>query len=406
MKYTVIVLLLASSFDSLCQIKIPKKDEVLKDIRSLERPKSKDENQEPKASAAAIPAEETQSPAKAQINAFWKQIEKMQNHNKPENQQVVYSSGLQSARMSLKNTKMKDPSYDTSEMEKALAACQEVYDGLGGAKQNLRDTRAQTIAQSEILLTKPFVFTKAEINIGGQNVDNRAFVEEKLAESNLVIEDYKNQVANFLGSNPEKKMYENEILSVRNHIKSSDILLAKAEDVYKNYRSLGSVQAYQNLIIRKVYIEQMQKVFPEETGFASFLQKINDALKNYGSAANFMDKMAKNQKEYIKNIRMAKAVVSDPTLEKIAKQSYEKADMSDQTYTVTKVNLVSQWKLEKNELGIPLHKEMYVNMAIKLGNGKCGIAVGWLHATYEGGNYGSPQLYNASSIQELPCENL
>ena len=79
-----------------------------------------------------------------------------------------------------------------------------------------------------------------------------------------------------------------------------------------------------------------------------------------------MNKMVANQTAYVKNLRIGKPVMNNPELEKIAKDQFEKADMSSQKYTVTKVNIVSEWKLTKNELGIPLHKELYVNLAIKL----------------------------------------
>jgi hypothetical protein len=380
-------------------------------VRTSNRNTNTKEETEKKTSTSntstAIPSEETSSPAKGQINTFWKQIAKMRNHTKEDNKQVVYSGGIQGAQMSLNNTKIKDPNYNTAEMEKALKECQEVYASIDNSKNDLRANRVTAVNNSQLLFGKPFVFEKATINIGGKNTDDRAFIQQKLAESDAIIKDYKSQVDAFIASNPEKAMYQNDQKAVAIKANSAEGLIKKTDDVFKNYRTQASVAAYQDLVICKAFIESVKKVFPQETTLDANLIKLNLALEKYGTRDRFMDQMMTNQKDYVKNLRIGKPVMSSPELEKIAKQAFENADMSSQKYTVTKVNIVSEWKLTKNELGIPLHKELYVNFAIKFADGKCGLANGWLNQAYEGGGvYGSPNLYNPSSIQELPCENL
>ena len=91
-----------------------------------------------------IPPKDSTGPAKAQVNSFWKQIEKMRNHDKEDNKQVVFSSAIQSAQSALNNTKLKDPSYNTANMEKALKECQDVYNGLASGKEDLRNSRIST----------------------------------------------------------------------------------------------------------------------------------------------------------------------------------------------------------------------------------------------------------------------
>ena len=161
-------------------------------------------------SSTPIPTEETSSPAKGQINTFWKQIAKMRNHTKEDNKQVVYSGGIQGAQMSLNNTKIKDPNYNTTEMEKALKECQAVYTSLDNAKYGTRDSRVATVNSSQILFDKPFIFEKASFYIGGKNTDDREFILQKLKESDAIIKDYQNQVDAFIASGPEKAMYQND----------------------------------------------------------------------------------------------------------------------------------------------------------------------------------------------------
>jgi hypothetical protein len=366
-----------------------------------------DKQQSVSNSLTPIPTEEASGPAKGQINTFWKQISKMRNHTKEDNKQVVYSGGIQGALMSLNNTKIKDPNYNTSTMEKALKECQAIYTSLDNAKYGTRDSRVATVNSSQILFDKPFIFEKAAVNIGGKNTDDKSFIEQKLKESDSIIEEYKSQVNTFLASNPEKVMYQNDQSTIAIKASLAEGLIKKANDVYKNYRSQSSVAAYQDLLICKAFIESVKKVFPQEISLDANLSKLNQAIEQFGTREAFMNKMVANQKDYVKNLRIGKPVMSNPELEKIAKQAFENADMSSQKYTVTKVNIVSEWKLTKNELGIPLHKELYVNLAIKFADGKCGLANGWMNQAYEGGGiYGSPKLHNPSSIQELPCENL
>lgn len=417
MKNLVLVMMLLMAFNVSAQFKLPSRDavkkevkkevnkEIKKEVKDLKSDSNKKSSQ-PK-ETTPIPTEEASGPAKGQINTFWKQIAKMRNHTKEDNKQVVYSGGIQSAQMSLNNTKTKDPNYDTSQMEKALQECQEVYNALDNAKYGTRDSRMATVNASETLFDKPFIFNKAYLNIGGDKLNDRAYIEEKLKESDAVIEDYKNQIDAFLASNPEKKMYQNDQSAVAVKAGFAVGFIKKAEDVFKNYRTLGSVTAYQDLLICKNFIESVKKVFPQEPALDANLTKLNQALQQYGSRESFMNKMGANQKEFVKNLRMGKAVTSNPAIEKSAKQQFESADMSSQKYTVTKVNIVNDWKLTKNELDIPLYKELFVNLAIKFADGKCGLANAWMRQDYEGGGkYGSAQLTMPGAIQELPCENL
>lgn len=417
MKAVLVLFILMWGYNAVAQFKIPSKRVIEKKVeqrleKKADRPSTSGGNNSSENVAAggadvAVPPEETNSPAKGQINLFWKHIEKMRSHTKADNMQVVYSSGIQNAQMALNNTRTKDANYNTSDMEKALAQCQAVYNDLGSAKNNTRNANVATINATELLFDKPFLFEKAALDVGGDNINNRAFIQDLITKSDAVIADYKNQVDAFLASNPAKAMYQNDQSAVAAKAKSSKLIIDAAAEVFKDGRSLGNVRAFQALHAYKAFLESAKKVFPQEASLAPNLASINEAIAKYGNSESFMDKMAANQKEYIKNLRMAPAVMQNPALEKVAKQKYEAGKMSSQSYVVTKVHLASAWRLERNVLGTPLHKEVFVNMAIKFADGTCGLANAWLHEDYEGGGkYGATQLYHLSSIQELPCENL
>lgn len=401
---------------ALAQLKIPGRKELEKKAGKAVEQATKGDAGQSKAgngeapsgnSQVAIPPEETSSVAKGQINLFWKHIEKMRNHTDENNKQVVYSSGIQNAQMALKNTKTKDSNYNTTAMEKALQECQQVYNSLAGGKENLRQQRNETAAAATELFSTPYIYAKAAMNVGGEDVNNEAAILQALQASNDLLLEYTRRVDEFIASKPEPAMYMSKQPTVADRAKAAEGFVKSAADVYQNYRTKASVAAYQNLVICKTYLENARRVYTNEPVLDENLQKINEALTKYQSPEAFMKKMADNQKEYVKNLRMGKPMMSDATIEKVAKADYERMKMSKQAYAVTKVHIVSNWRLEKNVLDIPLHKEVYVNLAIKLADGNCGIAVGWVRQDYEGGGtYGAPRLILPSPVQELPCENL
>lgn len=414
MKYVCIALLLLSAAAQ-AQLKIPGRKELEKKAEKAVEKATRGESGQAKSgqsesasgdSQVAIPPEETSSPAKSQINLFWKHIDKMRSHTKQDNMQVVYGSGIQNAQMALKNTKIKDAAYNTADMEKALQQCQDVYNGLASGKEDKRNADNAATKSVTELLTFPYIFKEAALNIGGDGVDDETLIKAKLAESDAKLMTYKDKIDAFLASNPSPATYVHSEGTVVNR-SFPDGYLKQADIVYKTYRTKASVGAYQDLLICRTYIENAKRVYPNATTLDEHLRKVNEGLAKYGSRDDFMNKMAANQKEYVKNLRMGKPMMSNPTIEKVARSEYERMKMSSQGYTVTKVHIVSEWRLEKNVLDIPLHKEVYVNLAIKLADGKCGIAVGWVRQDYEGGGtYGAPRLILPSPVQELPCENL
>jgi hypothetical protein len=385
----------------------PGQKDITKVINNAIVKNDKKENPQMPTFTTPIPTDEPKSPAKGQIKTFWKYIEKMRTHTKQDNMQVVYSGGLQNARMSLSNAKMKDANYNTAEMEQALKECQDVYDKLDNTRYATRDTRVATINSSQVLFDKPFIFENAELKIAGDAINKQGVILNALKISDASIDEYTRQIDEFLASKPEKAMYQNDQKTVAIIASKSEGVIKQVADEYKNGRSLANVSVLQNLYIYKAFIENVKKVFTTEGSLNTYLGKVNAAIAQYGSREGFIAKMAANQAEFIKNLRMAKSVMSNPALEKSAKQQYENISMSNQQYTVSKVNIASDWKLTKNELGIPLYKELYINLAIKFADQTCGLANAWMRQEYEGGgNYSGAKLTMPGSIQQLPCENL
>jgi hypothetical protein len=269
-----------------------------------------------------------------------------------------------------------------------------------------RDGAQATMKYTKILFQEPFIFTKGTINIPGDKAEMKHAVMEALAESDKVIKEYEAKIDEFIKSKPTAIILKNAYNDVTNKVRGLAGAIEKAADGFDNWRSLTAVSFLQDLYLYQTFIACAMKVYPEALSLEERLDEAKAAIAKYGSREEYMAKMEKNKVDYLKNIRMKKAVFSDATLEASAKKQYEASFASDKV-TVTKVHITTNWIIEKNVLDIPLHKEVQVNFAIKKGDGTCAIASGYMRCTYEGGGkYSAASLIMPTGPLTIPCENL
>ncbi len=258
----------------------------------------------------------------------------------------------------------------------------------------------------DILFKDPFIFKNGRLNVPGDKAEDKSAVSEALVKSDQVIKEYEQKIEAFIQSKPTAiitKSAYNDVTSQMFGLKSA---IAKAEDGYKNWRSLSTVSFLQDLYLYKAFITSAMKVYPEALSLEDKLAEVQSAIEKYGTREAYMSKMEKNQADFVKNLRMKKAVFADPTLESSVKKQYESIWQSEKLQ-VAKVHITSLWTLEKNALDIPLHKEVEVNMAIKKADGTCAIASGYARSTYEGGGkYSAPLLIMPTHPITLDCANL
>lgn len=269
-----------------------------------------------------------------------------------------------------------------------------------------RDGAQVTLKYVDILFKDPFIFKNGKLNVPGDKAEDKSVVSEALMKSDQVIKEYEQKIEAFIQSKPTAiitKSAYNDVTSQMIGLKSA---IAKAEDGYKNWRSLSTVSFLQDLYLYKAFIISAMKVYPEALSLEDKLEEVKSAIEKYGSREAYMLKIEKNQAEYVKNLRMKKAVFTDAALEASVKKQYESIWESERLL-VTKVHITSLWTLEKNALDIPLHKEVEVNIAIKKADGTCAIASGYARSTYEGGGkYSAPLLIMPTHPIALDCANL
>jgi hypothetical protein len=269
-----------------------------------------------------------------------------------------------------------------------------------------RDGAKATMKYTSILFEDPFLFTKGAINIPGDKGEMKPAVLEALAESDKVIKEYEAKIEEFIKSKPTAIILKNAYSDVTRHVNGLQHAIKSADDGFNNWRSFTAVSFLQDLYLYQTFIACAMKVYPEAISLEERLDEAKAAIAKYGSREDYIAKMEKNKVDYLKNIRMKKAVFSDAGVEASAKKQYETSWAADKV-TVTKVNITTNWVIEKNVLDIPLHKEAEVNFAIKKADGTCAIASGYMRCTYEGGGkYSAPMLIMPTGPITIPCENL
>lgn len=257
----------------------------------------------------------------------------------------------------------------------------------------------------ENLIKKPFIFTKGELQVTGDDVTKREAFVAAIAKSDAVIQEYQDEVNKFLASNPSPNIYANEVKIAQARAKGFDADFRLTEKELKTGNSLGGVYYLQKLHLYKGFLQGVTKIYPNDSILQDYLKKATEAIESFGTREAFMDKMFANQKEQAKNLRMVPAAMSNPKIEAMVKTGYE---TSFKEFKVVKVNITNNpWILEKNELGIPLYKRSSVSIGVKNAKGECGIGSANVRQDYEGGgSYGAAYMYLPSDPIIVPCENI
>ena len=263
-----------------------------------------------------------------------------------------------------------------------------------------------TMKQMKLLFTESFLFSRGMPNIPGDLANSKPAVLAALAESDKVITEFDQKVTEFINSKPTAAVLKSNYSSIISISNRAALAITKAASAKDEYRVMSAVVFLQELYLYKAYINAAIRIYPEAISLQEQLEGLNTAITKQGSREDYIAQMEKNQLDYVKSLRMKKAVASDPSIEKMVKNSYESSWATDKI-TVVKVHIVSNWVIEKNVLDIPLNKELDVNMAIKKADGTCALAAGTVRCVYEGGGkYGAPYLTMPTPPTTVPCENI
>ena len=191
-----------------------------------------------------------------------------------------------------------------------------------------RDGAQTTMKYTKILFQEPFIFQKGKLNIPGDKGESKPAVTEALAESDKVIKEYEAKIEEFIKSKPTAIILKSAYNDVSNQVRRLAAVITKADDGFTNWRSLSAVSFMQELYLYQTFISCAMKVYPEAISLEERLDEVKAAIAKYGSREAYMAKMEKNKTDYLKNIRMKKAVFTDVAVEANAKKQYDFVEMS------------------------------------------------------------------------------
>ncbi len=424
MKYVCIALLLLS-VAAQAQLKIPGRKELEKKAEKAVEKATKGESGQAKSgksesasgdSQVAIPPEETNSPAKAYINSFWKNIEKMKNHDGGNNKQVVYKNGINACGQAINNTKMKDKSYNTAEMEKALAIYQAEYDNMASGHEADRGQKSKTQNDLNYLFdrnTKNLAYYNH--TMGKTDAETLALVranDDSIARYKTLAHAFMQQPKDDFMYNEEKK----ELLQVARSYQAPNAagdtwprgldgpmtLLAEA----KTY-NMGTFSLAQEIKYEEAYWYAAKVIYPGTPEFEKAYEWSKKALDKIGTTDDFLKVIGKSQSDYAKSIKMPAPKLKDPALEERFKTHFN--ELYKGNASIVKVSIQSSdWVVERNEwTGVVTGRSRMAVVGAKDKAGKCFVCEFWLTQDYNGSGYGQYRTATASPLTNvIACENL
>lgn len=330
----------------------------------------------------SITAQETPT-GKKFAETFWKAI----------------SEGRENAAKSaLDSVKRREPNFDASKMESALA---ELKGNITSKREAGRDaTRANIDARN--ILEKLFE----------SNIQTDSFAEYETIKSS--IDESKKLTAQILAMDPasiqkhlDSALHSIEFRFTRNPDNHADTFrqINEAQD------SRNAEAMYFELLLNQEYWDAARKIFPTKSNFSKAYNEISSAISKLGTPEQRAKTAAKNLTAKIDSERMPKAEVNDAKLEKLFEEVFNaesKAKKLDRTF-LRSVIISSDYYINRHKItGIILGRYRNGSIAYKDGaDGKCKYGQYSIYQEYVGGRFaekagGSYDL----NVGEIRCQNV
>jgi hypothetical protein len=345
--------------------------------------------------------------AKSQVQYFWARAI-IPSDNISEG---VLNGNIRDMEYAVKATKEKDPSYNTTEMEAALKKIKDDLKEkkLAEVRQTSGDKRSSRPVEKEVtdptgLLEKLFIETNVSV---GSTSD--------LPEAPAKIEAYKAKLAKLLSMDYTDALIKRGKYakgSISGKLPAADRELDKIEGALKEVRDKSGMQyIYYTLQLHAAFWDAAQKVFPEESSYASKYKEVNAGIAKLGTLEQLYAKAEVNRIEYIKNTKLPVAVVKDANLEKVIINGFNKVYGTSRNVSGLKAVLTQNgWTILRNSLtGIVVGRQRTAKLAYKGSDGKCYLLPDYvfIHEDYVGNSFiNTGAVFNGLDGEEMLCENV
>jgi hypothetical protein len=276
------------------------------------------------------------SPAKSYIKKFWEYVEKMEA---APNDLNILGTNSRAAATAINNIKMKDKSYDVAPLETELSKWKEAYEVARTGGETQRGATTDVAALFRLLY-------QVKTNVAQQEIDAKI----------LEIEEYKVKTEELVALNvdPTDKMNAAIIVNAKSRItvdlKTIDQNIKLWEANMNMIVDEKPARAYYLMIQYELahWDALRQGPFAERAQLEAGYQKVADMVNRIGSLEKVLAKGKANAAQLLKNTKMPPALVQNPELEKLFRQTFEDTGWGE---TIIKINLLDRdWKAIRNEV--------------------------------------------------------
>lgn len=334
--------------------------------------------------AAAFTAFAQETPfGKKLAEDFWKAIEE---------KRLVAAEGK------LNSLKRREPNFDASKMEKALADARNEKD------QTRTESRAKLLSSINASSALNDLFSARVIQ--ADSSDTAESIREEIEKYSKMADDVvaadKSQIANDL---------DRTLMSLKAQLDSDPAMNVKLVKAVNDAIEAKSAEAaYYELLLRQSYWDTARRIFSDEASITSAYNAITTQINGLGTAEQRAARAERNMNAKIDAERLPKAVVRDAALERALQNAFvARAAASNWQYTFIKAVVVSDdYGLTRHAItGIILSRYRIGAIAFKDKDGKCRQGRFRIDQNYVGGSFsGTWRGDFADFTHEMRCENV
>ena len=300
------------------------------------------------------------------------------------------------AKSSLEAVKRREPNFDASKMEKALADMNSNREAEKVSAKN--DFNSKNEAGK--ILGQLF-----ERNLQADSFTKEAAVTNSIAENNKLSEKI---------FSLNRALIQSELDSTLRRVKSA-LSVNDRENTKLLTRINESLDGktsefmYYELLLRQSYWDNARKIFPDESDITAAYNSLSESIKSLGTPDQRNAKATKNLTAKIDAERLPKAAVRDAKLEKWFKDVFtDTSAMRNKNYTFLKaVILAPDYNIKRHPItGIVVGRARGAVIAFKDQDGKCKHGLYAISQEYVGGAFSGGTLSMDFDHQEMRCENI
>ncbi len=300
------------------------------------------------------------------------------------------------AKNALDAVKRREPNFDASKMEKALAEMTSKKSGeISKAKDNLTSKieAGKTIGQ---------IFDSAfRITASTKESEVKEFIEDKnkMTQSILAM---------------DRTLIQGDLDSAARRLNSSTSIQSRrvtelAKRINESIEQDNVELIYYDLLLHQSRWDNARKIFPSETEFETLYNSISSSIKSLGTAERRAANAVKNLNAKIDAERLSRSPIKDAKIEKWFKDVFtDTTAMRGRNYTFLRIVVLNnEYDIKRNAItGIVVGRARGADIAFKKADGKCFHGIYAISQEYVGGAFTNATLSQDFDQREMRCENV